>query len=75
MPSNMKENQIQISFVTTKEEHKRITDKQKQYGFKTLAEYMRFVSLNAEISVQVIPHGLLGGIEIKQEVKAKGERE
>jgi hypothetical protein len=54
MPSNFNpDKQKQINVVFEKTDHKKMVDKQKALGFKTLAEYIRFVALNAEIKVIV----------------------
>jgi hypothetical protein len=42
----------QINFVCKKEQYAEIERRSKQYGM-SLAEYCRFVALNAEISVKV----------------------
>jgi hypothetical protein len=53
MPNNFNpDKQKQINVVFEKTDHKKIVEKQKAYGFKTLAEYIRFVALNAEIIVK-----------------------
>jgi len=42
----------QINFVCSKEQHEEISRRAKQYNM-SIAEYVRFVSLNAEIEVKV----------------------
>jgi hypothetical protein len=54
MPNNFDSNkQKQVNVVFEKIDHKKIVEKQKQLGFKSLAEYIRFVALNTEITVKV----------------------
>jgi len=42
----------QINFVCSKEQHEEISRRAKQYNM-SIAEYVRFVSLNAEIEVKL----------------------
>jgi hypothetical protein len=50
--SSTNEGKSTISIRCTSEEHELITSKAKSYGM-SISEYVRFVSLNAKISVSV----------------------
>eukprot|EP01022_Parablepharisma_sp_SALTPOND_P011938 TRINITY_DN15227_c0_g2_i1.p5 TRINITY_DN15227_c0_g2~~TRINITY_DN15227_c0_g2_i1.p5 ORF type:complete len:102 (-),score=0.12 TRINITY_DN15227_c0_g2_i1:977-1282(-) len=52
MPSS-KEGQASITVRCTAKELEQIKNKAAKYGFKTYAEYIRFISLNAKIEVKV----------------------
>lgn len=45
-------NQMQVSFVLDKQEHKTIKAKAKELGM-TLAGYIKFVALNADVKVSL----------------------
>ena len=53
MPRKQLPNQIGISFLMDKEDHKIVTQKAKDYGFESLAAYFKFTALNAQIKVKV----------------------
>lgn len=52
MPSS-KEGQASITIRCTEEQRELIKKKAEQYGFESYADYIRFVSLNAEVKVKV----------------------
>lgn len=41
-----------INLLVTEDEKKSIQDKQTKYGFVSLSEYIRFMSINGEIEVK-----------------------
>jgi diphthamide synthase (EF-2-diphthine--ammonia ligase) len=52
MPSS-KLGQASITIRCTADDKRKITKKWQGYGFKSESEYIRFVALNAEISIKV----------------------
>lgn len=52
MPRSQSANQIGVSFLMDKNDHKKVTEKAREYGFESLAAFFKFAALNAEIKVK-----------------------
>jgi hypothetical protein len=52
MPRELKSNQINVSFILSKEDHKIISHKAQSLGM-SLAAYFKFCALNSDIKAQI----------------------